>query len=370
VLRSRIGLVLAVLLHGLLLCELCLASPAAPATSPAAPATSPVEGDLRVASVDTTSWPAVDVRVVVPEVLSAITLPAKAFAVTVGGHRVRADPSRINPSEWDVAVVMAAGRRTPPATREAIRGTALELAVRLPAGVRATAVVAGHPAETATPDRERVTRLITEAPLAGNGDVITAPVLRAAIDAVALPGRQAAVVVLGDVRASRGIGAAAPELLRRQAQLYAVSSAGPPPPDLARAAARSGGRVVAVDTAHLLAATDGVAADLSGQYHLHFTVPDGTRASSMSATILVTYMGVTRRVAVTLARPAGGRAGPAGASSSHPLRPLLRAGVAVLVVVLAAAAILAVRSRKRPEPRHRAPKRRLGKPRPSPRRTR
>ncbi len=249
---------------------------------------------LRLATVSDAAWPRVTILAVAPTVLSGLTLPKAAFTVTAGGARIPAEVTPLPRDRWDIALVLAGA---PQGDDKAVRGAALELLRALDPGSRVAVQVGSRRIDGLTPDRFRTGRAIARASFRSGDDRLTAATLQTIEVALRRSPRQRAVVVLGSVRGVSGWPTIIPAW--HGAQVFAVTSlAAGFPRSLVSAARNTGGNAVSVPVARLISAVDDVAAELSGEYHLRFSLPKGSPAAPV--TVQVKAYGTTKQATVFL----------------------------------------------------------------------
>lgn len=323
---------------------------------PQAVAEPPPSPPVRVLQTDRSADGAVSLRLAVrPDVVGA-HLTQGAFKVTSGGRRLSVRSSLVQPTTWDVGVVLDAGprdRRLEPA----LRGAALELAAVLPAGTRMslfTHVSPDGPVRATTAERDVISRAITGTRRLSGDSHSWAALLQAALRGSATGRETAVVLVSSRARLSPATGVV-DGLNDYGVPVYVLwADSAAVPSVLAEAARRTGGLVAAAGRENLVAGVDRVRADLASQYDVQVAAPSGamgrvmlTVAGSQSSTVLSVSLPPGRGSTADVRAHAVGSKGLQ--RGSFPRAVL----ASVLLAAAATWAFLAVGPRPQPGGRHR-----------------
>ena len=334
-----------------------------------APRTAAAQDELRIARVSRSAGVDTEVLVSVPRALSGRTLPSSAFTVTVDGSAVATTATRESGRGYDAVLVIETSATADEPRFVATKAAVVEFVLQLPSESRVAVVASDPPAVVLdySADRAAVVRAVRELARAPGTSLAAALELAATKN----DATNRATIVTAATAADTTLPAAAlmgnqvSALRRAASQLFAVGVVGDP---LAQLAADSGGIARTADVRQLVGAFDAVAADLAGRYRLAFAVPpDAARLD-----VRVTAPAASGAATVTLSAGAGKNVGAPSTTSPPPTatpgtdngvsaarsandesNDLSALTVALIIGLLAAGVLivlLAVRSRRRPQP--------------------
>lgn len=265
-----------------------------------------VAAALKVASVDTSRYPAIEVVVSAPRRLAGTTLPQDAFSVAENGRQRAARTERLPNDRLEVVLAVDTSGSMRGAALDAAKAAATAFGAQMPSNTRIAVVGFGSQPYVASPfGTTPADRAGAIAGLQAGGDTALYDAILASDAQFTVTGADARrfVVLLsdgGDTKSVNGLDNATSRLALDGVRVYAVAllTAETDLTSLTRLADATGGRVVAAnDPAALTDLYDTIAAELSNQYAVTY------RASSRGVTdvqVVLDHAGVRARADFTL----------------------------------------------------------------------
>jgi len=279
---------------------------ARPVSAHAAAESADVTTALKVASVDSTNYPNVEIVVAAPQRLAGTSIPADAFTVRENGKLRPTRAAHLPNDQLEIVLAVDTSGSMRGAAMDAARVAAANFSAQMPSGTRVAVVGFGSTPYVASPfGASGSDRAAAIAALQPNGDTALYDALLTSDGLFTVAGDNARRIVVllsdgGDTKSVNAIDTAISRLSLDDVRVSTVAllTAETDLGSLQRVADATGGRVVAAsDPAALADLYDTIAAELSNQYAVDY------RAKSRGTTdvqVALQHQGVRARADFTL----------------------------------------------------------------------